>query len=212
MARTKGSRTEGYEERREALLRAFQRRLIQPDAEPPSFSELAAAAEVSIPTVRHYFGKREDVILALLEHLGREGAEHLAHVSVQSLPFAASMAELAGYIAAGFRFGLSELHAMGLRSGLRDSRLGPAYLATLLEPTLAAVESRLKAHQKAGEMKLVEARYAALSLVSPILLTALHQRELGGSTTRLIDEQAFLDAHVGMFVQAFADQQDTELH
>lgn len=204
MTRTKGSRSRGYEARREALLRAFQQRLVAPDLEPPSLRELASAAGVSQPTVRHYFGRREDVLQALLEHLGREGTPHLAHTAERKLPFAQSVAELVQYLAAGFRFGLSEIHALGLRAGLQDTRIGPAYLNTMLEPTLAAVERRLGAHQSVGEMLSVEPRFAALSLVSPILTAALHQRELGGAKVRAIDEAAFLETHTAMFVRAFS--------
>jgi hypothetical protein len=38
-----------------------------------------------------------------------------------------------------------------LAIGLRDASAGPAYLDGVLEPTLVAVEARLRAHAEAGD-------------------------------------------------------------
>ena len=78
MSRTKGARSAGHEERRAALLKAFRERLLARNLPPPSLRELAAAAGVTIPTVRHYFGRREDLIEALLADLGDRGQVYLA--------------------------------------------------------------------------------------------------------------------------------------
>lgn len=196
VTRTKGSRSRDYDARREELLRAFQRRLIEPDSAPPSLRELAAAANVSIATVRHYFGGREGAVLALIEHLGREGEPHIAHSATRALPLAASVEELVRYLWAGFRFGLTEIHALGFREGLGNSTAGPAYLKCLLEPSLNAVEARLAAHAEAGELRTIDLRYSAIMLVAPLLVAALHQKHLGGEAIRHLDEELFLKSHI----------------
>jgi AcrR family transcriptional regulator len=206
VVKTKGAKSSGHAEKRAALLRAFRERLIARNMAPPSLRELAAAAGVSMPTVRHYFGRREDLIVALLEDFGAEGAEHLTRTSRADGPFAASVARLADDIAFGLTVGLSEIHALGLREGLRHDRVGPAYLVDVLEPTILAIEARFKRHQEEGEMRPGDTRAAAIGLLSPIIIGHFHQRELGGSTTRHLEMPAFLRDHVAAFVRGHAGE------
>lgn len=71
------------------------------------------------------------------------------------------------------------LHRIGLAQGLRNPGTGLDYLVELLEPTLQAVEQRLKAHVAQGEMRPAETRHAALMPLSPLVLALLHQHDLG---------------------------------
>lgn len=204
MAKTKGAKSGGHEEKRAALLRAFRERLIAPNLPPPSLRELVAAAGVSMPTVRHYFGRREELITALLEDFGRQGAAYVERARTTDLPFAQSVQTLAQGISIALSAGLLEIHTLGLREGLCNDAVGPSYLNHVLEPTILAIEDRLSLHQQRGEMRGANVRIAALGLLSPLVLAHLHQGQLGGTTTRPLDANAFLAAHCEAFIRAYA--------
>lgn len=203
MVKTKGAKSGGHDEKRAALLQAFRERLIAPNLPPPSLRELVSAAGVSMPTVRHYFGRREDLITALLEDFGRQGAVHVERARVTDLPFRASITILAQGLSIALSTGLLEIHTLGLREGLCNDAVGPTYLNHVLEPTILAIEDRLRLHQQRGEMREANARVAALGLLSPLVLGYLHQAQLGGAATRPLDAGAFLEAHCEAFIRAY---------
>lgn len=204
MVKTKGAKSSGHDQKRAALLRAFRERLIAPNLPPPSLRELVAAAGVSMPTVRHYFGRREDLVTALLQDFGRQGAVYLEQARTTDLPFDASIRALCQGVSIAFSYGLLDIHTLGLREGLCNDPVGPAYLDHVLEPTILAIEDRLKVHQQRGEMRPADTRVAALGLISPLLLGYLHQGELGGAQTRPLDKEQFLAAHCEAFFRAYA--------
>src|SRR5690349_5848480 len=73
MARVKGSRNADYEKERARLLEAARLRLLAPDGAQASFRELAEAAEVSVATLRHYFGSRETLVMEVMADMHRRG-------------------------------------------------------------------------------------------------------------------------------------------
>lgn len=203
MGRVEGSRNHTYEERRRSLLLRARTRLGQPGASGASLRQLAEACGVSLPTLRHYFPQRADLILAVLaENLG-DGRPHLAHISTAGQPFAASIREAVGYIAFGFDHGLGEIHTVGLTEGLRDPVVGPGFVSLVLEPSIEALQRRLDVHVAAGEMRAVNTRHAALVLLSPVVLLMLHQRELGGAATHPTELRQFLDDQAEAFVKGY---------
>jgi hypothetical protein len=122
--RPKGSRSPDYENQRAELIAKIQRRLTAQDAVRPSMRAMAAA-DVTVPTLTHYFGTREDVVAAVMHRHLEVGSENVKHVATPHGPFAESVREILEYAAAGFRHGrLGEIHSMGLVEGLRHSRLG----------------------------------------------------------------------------------------
>jgi len=204
MARTQGARGHDYDGKRASLIAAMHARLVARDLPPPSLRELAAAAGVTMPTLRHYFGKRDDVVIAVLEAIGEAGAVHLAEAAATELPFAESIAAALRHVLAGLRQGLDDVHMLGLREGMGQARLGPAYLDAILEPSLQAIEARLAAHQTRGEMRHGNPRHAALALLSPLVIAALHQTALGGDTERPLDLDALARELAAAFVRAHA--------
>ena len=204
MARTTGAKGAQHDARRAALLEKLRARLAEGDGALPSMRELAAAAGVSVPTITHYFGRREAVVEAVLAATRTEGAPHLARAAAPQGDFAASMAALAADVVEGHRQGLGDVHVIGLREGLRRESGGPAYLTHILEPTLAAVEARLAAHQATGDMRAGDARAAALAFVAPLVLAALHQQALGGAAMRPLDLDNFARSHAEAFVRGWA--------
>jgi AcrR family transcriptional regulator len=203
MGRVEGSRNHTYEERRRALLLRVRARLGQPGASGASLRQLAEACGVSLPTLRHYFPQRADLILAVLGENLADGRSHLAHIATATQPFAASIREALGYIAFGFDHGLGEVHTVGLTEGLRDPVVGPGFVSLVLEPSIEALQRRLDAHVAAGEMRAVDTRHAALVLLSPVVLLMLHQRELGGATTHPTELRQFLDDQTEGFVKGY---------
>jgi AefR-like transcriptional repressor, C-terminal domain len=139
----------------------------------------------------------------LLADLGRQGEAHVARFAVAELPFRESIADYVAYVRLGFRFGLSEIHTLGLREGLRQDRLGPAYLNAILEPTIQSLEAKLRLHQNKGDMRACDVRIAALQLLAPLVLVFLHQNELCGDRVRPLNIDAFCVDHVDNFVRSF---------
>lgn len=205
MPRTSGSRNRNYDSKRLALLKRLGPRLADLSQSRPSFREMAGAAGVSVPTLRHYFADRDGVVEAYLTWQGHESARYRPLVSSSDEPFAQSIRRLLH----GSSFGLKDMdrirtHVVGLTEGLHNERVGPSYLHATLEPLLTAVEQRLALHVARGEMRAVDIRHAAVSLVAPLLLAILHQRELGGTKVRSLDLAQFLEDHADAFVRAYA--------
>lgn len=205
MARTSGSRNRDYDDKRLALVKRLDPRLSDLSRARPSFREMAGAAGVSVPTLRHYFNDREGVLQAYLVWQGGESARYRPLVATTEDPFERSIRRLLH----GSAFGLKDMgrirtHVVGLTEGLHNARVGPSYLQATLEPLLASVEQRLTLHVARGEMRAVDLRHAAVSLVAPLLLAILHQRELGGASVRQMDLDRFLEDHAAAFVRAYA--------
>jgi AcrR family transcriptional regulator len=205
MPRTSGSRNRNYDLKRLAMLKRMGPRVADLARSRPSFREMAAAAGVSVPTLRHYFKDRNGVLQAYLVWQGTEFARYRPLVAASDEPFLPSIQRLLQ----GAAFGLKDMdrirtHVVGLTEGLHNEQVGPSYLQSSLEPLLASVEQRLTLHVARGEMQAADLRHAAISLVSPLLLAILHQRELGGAAVRQLDMERFLDDHASGFVRAYA--------
>ena len=203
MARPYGNRNADYDEAKLKLLRTIRDRMLLAGSGKVSFREMAECAGVTVPTLRHYFGTRTALVAEVFAELLREGERYLADARTSGRGFAVSMQQAGEALLAGARLGrLDRVHALGLTEGLWNDELGPAYLNSILEPSLQAIEARLQAHQLRGECDMASPRYAALAFVAPILLAVLHQGGLGGACARPLDLQAFLKAHVQAFVAA----------
>ena len=171
--------------------------------------ELATAADVSVPTLRHYFADREGVIRAVMEDELASGSEANGPLEIAATPsglFAQSVRDLLQHADEGFEYGgLTDSHAVGLAEGGRSAALGTDYLRLALDPTIEAFAQRLRAHQAKGEMRLdADARVAAVQLLSPLVIARLHQDRFGGRVTNPIDLTAMLDQQAEAFVRGYA--------
>ncbi|HVK63937.1 MAG TPA: TetR/AcrR family transcriptional regulator [Polyangium sp.] len=204
MGRPAGSRNPDFETTRASLVASVQKRLSEPDGPRASFREMAAAAGVSVATLRHYFGSREGVVSAVLSHWHERGQRYMLEVATGPLlPVRASLRGFLFYLELGFRSGVGEVHAIGIACGLREPTLGPKYLCEVLDPTLESVEARLARHVARGELRAGDVRQMALALVSPPLLVLLHQHPLGGTKARPLDWDKFADEHIEAFLRAY---------
>lgn len=205
MARAKGDRDKNYDARRMDLVLRLRPRLARSDGKRASFAELAAAAGVSLATLRHYFGNRDGTVAAVMAIHARIGERHLTALQQPTAEFEASIRAAALHLAAGLGEPIvAELHALGLAEGIDHTALGPAYLRELLEPLIQALEARLDAHVARGDMRAADTRAAALGLVGPLVIAHWHQDWLGGDRVRPLDQAAHLEAQVEAFVRAYA--------
>lgn len=209
MVRPTGTRSPDFERKRDALLARLAERLGAPDGHLAGMRALAEWAGVTYPTLRHYFGSRDGILPALFEKSLREGLPYLSHMAETRLPFCQSVAEAVGYIvAAASQPAFMTMHEIGLREGLNTTDIGSGYLGAIFEPTLQAIESRLQHHMAKGEMRTVDLRSAALILLSPLLLGALHQQSLEGATYRPLSMEQLGRELAEVFIRAYGSPSD----
>lgn len=202
--RVKGARNARFSARRAELVARLKARLTQRDAMRPTLRQLAAAAGCSVSTLSHYFGRRDDIVLAVFENASERGKLQFDATRIPGPDFETSVREAATMSwTALTRYGVAGSLAMGMAEGMRNDRLGPAFIDTMFEPFVIALTERLDAHVARGEMRPVDTRMAALALASPLLLGALHQGELGGARRYPLDGDAFLDHVIEGFLRAY---------
>jgi AcrR family transcriptional regulator len=206
MPRITGARNHSYDAKKQELLVRLRDRLGQVGAMHASWRELAFAAGVSLSTLTHYFGRREDIVRAVLKDAHDGGSEPLQVMATPIAGLHASILAALQHLAGGLTFGgVDTLLAIGFAEGLRDPSLGPSFVADTLEPTITAVAMRLKAHQERGEMRAdCDPRSAALALISPLILAHMHQHDLGGAASHPLDMPAFIAQHAAAFVRGYA--------
>jgi len=185
----------------------MSRHMMRRESPRPSLRELASAAGVSVPTLRHYFGARTQVVDAIFEEclkLGREGLDAQRH---SDKPFPESIHDyahaLVEALGAESSIHLGDLFAVGLGEGLLDVAVSRSTLRHILEPTIAILESRLDSHVARGEMIDTDVKVAALMLISPLLVASLHQNQLQGDVERPMSLEATTDTVSAAFVRAY---------
>lgn len=208
MPRPKGSRDADHETKRRELLRRMSVRMMRREVVRPSLRDLAAAAEVTVPTLRHYFGGRPEVVDAVLAECLRLGRDGLDAQSRSDQPFAASIHDyaraLVRALSAPREVRLGDIFAVSLAEGLLDAQVSGPALQHILDPTLETLEKRLRIHVERGEMIDADVRSAALMLLSPLLLASLHQDQLEGARHRPLSLDTLADTLSDAFVRAYA--------
>jgi AcrR family transcriptional regulator len=206
MARLAGARNSDYQDRRNALIVKARERLELQTGSPPSFRELAIACGVSVATLRHYFGGREELIRDVFAYYLAGAERHLARARHgETGDIEATLRTVLQRVAQGWIQGhVGALHRIGLAEGLRCPATAMSYLLDVLEPTLQALETRLAAYVEHRALRAdTDVRHAALALLSPIVLALLHQVDLGGTRCRPLELPQLIDRHVAMFLRAY---------
>jgi hypothetical protein len=207
--RPPGRRNEGYAEKRAALSASVLASVLRhgPGVGLPT---LASDAGVSIPTLKHYMGDRAGAIATALEGVRAASAPYVGSIrDPGELDLRASLAKVArDLVSAWTAHGVGRVFASGLAAGLFDLRVGPAYLDGVLEPTVLALEERLRVHTERGETNIAPGdaaalRTAALVFLSPLLVALLHQHALGGARCRPLEISAFVSDALDRFVRAY---------
>lgn len=198
MSRTAGARNRDYDATRDSLSARMADHLANRAlATPPTITEMATAAGVSPPTLRHYFGDADGAVAAAIERTGRESAPHLdAAADPGGMGVEQSLRSLLALTVRSWRdHGVGDVVTAGLSLGLSRPALGPVHLTHQLDPLIQAAARRLDAHVARGELPAMDTRGAALSLLAPVVLALLHQDRLGGATSHPMDVEALGDRH-----------------
>lgn len=207
MPRAKGVKNADYETKRRELLDRMLPRFACLDQERPSLRQLAAAADVTAPTLQHYFGDRTGVVGALLEEYRRRGEARLGRASQANGDFADSMRDFAHALVLGMQatsaVRLGDVMAASLCEGLGDPHVSPLALTYIIDPAVDALVTRLEQHAARGEMIQADLRAAALMLLSPLLLAVLHQDQMKGRDSRRIELHGLADEVSAAFVRAY---------
>lgn len=211
MPRSPGSRNADYEVKKTQLALAVVPRLLAEDGPTVSMRQLAVAAGVSVPTLSHYFGDRSGVIRAAwlaMWKVGEPGIEAIAE-NREGDPTSALRLLIDGFLMAWQAANVGTLVANGLATGLHDTVLGPAYVDHILEPSLQVAERQIAIRMELGQLAPSDPRYAAIALLSPVILALLHQGPLRGDQCRPLDIEAFLASHLASFVRAHGLEHDS---
>lgn len=208
MPRAKGVKNADYDAKRRELLDRMLPRFASLDLERPSLRQLAVAAEVTAPTLQHYFGDRTGVVAALLEEYNRRAQDRLGVVSRPSGAFTGSMREFADSFVFGMQAGagvrLGDVMAAALCEGFADPQVSPLTLIHIVDPAVDALAARLQEHVDRGDMIRADVRAAALMLLSPLLLAVLHQDQMKGRDSRRIELSDLAEQVSAAFVRAYA--------
>ena len=205
MPRPKGARDADYPAKRSALLRKLSARLGRMDDTRPSLRQLAAASDVTVPTLRHYFGTREDLVEAVMAEYRRLGDPYIQLAAEPEGDLDHSLRAYLKNLAAlltGFPY-LGDIFAIGFIEGMFHHKLGPACLNHLVDPTLGALQARLEAHQARGEVIEGNMRHGALMLISPLLVACHHQNQMFGRSLRPLDLDALVEDLASNFVRSY---------
>lgn len=199
----KGSRSKDYDDKRQKLLINAGQLFLEVPTQRLSLRQIADGLGVTIPTLNHYFGGREGIITAFLEHTWQSAQCHLNDAAQPAGELQDCLrSKLTNVVDAMRNYGLEKLHIFGMTEGLGDKILGPAYLNFFLEPTLQACEKWLKYYQLDGSVDAdVELRFAAVALYSPLLILLMHQNQLGGLAVREASIEQFIDQHSKNFLK-----------
>ena len=191
MARPAGVRNQDFEEKRLALIGKMTSYVLKPDIENPSFRQLAIAAEVSEPTLRHYFTDRSGVIVAIIEHLHTlsESMRESTREAAADIPEAL---ERYHEVVGGFRRNTLFIRAQAfmIRESMSDPQARKAYIDQIIGPSIDAVAERL-VKTPGGPSSYETGCSAGMMLMSASIFMILHQELLDGKTHMPIDEQAY---------------------
>ena len=175
MARPAGVKNQDYEKKRVALLDAVLAHVEREDVVQPSLRQLAIAATVSDINLRHYFGDRRGVVLALFKHMRKtsEGVRDVMRSPAETVSEAVeSYIQLA--CSAGTDTPFIRRHVFALREAIADTEVYLHYVDEILEPAADAVAESLVASCN-GAMTQPAARQAGAHIVFNSMFLAMQR-------------------------------------
>jgi AcrR family transcriptional regulator len=203
MPRPPGRRNNDFDSSRQELLAKILRwaRLRQSGMRF-SFLELARAAGVSVPTLRHYFRSRAGLLRELIASLSPY--QYATGSLVPVGPAADQVAWLLGELVAEWRGGYGEAYALGSRLALLEPGLGPTFVSAVIDPLLGRAEEVIGSLMNRSDLARGDERGAAMALLAPILLELSFHEAGGGVTHDDRDIDAMCTEHVQRFLRAYA--------
>lgn len=183
MPRPSGARNHDFDEKRANLLDTLTEFAVATALKRPSLRQFALAARQSEPTLRHYFGDRQGLVIEIIKNIGARARIIWASVAAPASDPPAALSKYLRMTEAGLsQHGYARTHAFGLIEGLADPVVGKVYLEVLLEPSLQAFSDKLSA-TPGGPKDPDTLRAASLAATGPLFLLGLHQELLNGRET-----------------------------
>jgi AcrR family transcriptional regulator len=204
MGRPAGSRSADYEVKRAELAHRMAQFIVRDDLRRSSLRELSQAAGVTEPTLRHYFGTREGALKAAFEHCARDAQGALAQAAIPKEGLRRSLRAYLEAEAARLCDGALRTKAAALVEAMSHAEVADAFLATLMEPSIRALEQRLASHIRREEMRPCDVQVAAMALYGSLFAMLLQQELLNGKRARALSLPAYLDALAESFASAHA--------
>ena len=175
MARPAGVKNQDYEEKRVALLDAMIGHVEREDVVQPSLRQLAIAAGVSDINLKHYFGDRRGVVIALFKHM--RDTTRQVRAAIRS-PFETVSGAIEDYVRLASQAGTDapyiRRHVFALREAIADSDVYGHYVVEILEPAAMAMSERLVASSK-GAMTPEAAHQAGTHIVFNSMFLAMQK-------------------------------------
>lgn len=194
-----------HSRRQRELLDMLSAAAVADRSGPVSLRQFAIRAGVSEPTLRHFFGDRQGVVIAILHHFARQADAWLARSAEPGTGLEASVDGYLQMSLEGFDNSLFvQAHAFALVESIHDPEVARAYLSIVVEPSLQAIERRLAPGISPDGQNPERVRHAALALYSTMLFAVLHQRLLRGQEARPLNMDAFFGDLVRLFGQGLA--------
>jgi AcrR family transcriptional regulator len=192
MAATAARADRSAGDRKTELLQILARTAIADRSAPVSLRQFAIRAGVSEPTLRHYFNDRRGVVTAIIALFAEGARDWLARCAQPQASLEAAVSGYGDMALEGADTDLfAQAHAFALVESIHDPLVARAYLDTIIEPSLKAIEARLAPSLDPDGTHCDSVRHAALALYAPVLIAVLHQRLLKGDEARPLDMGAF---------------------
>ena len=194
-------------DRKSELLAILARTAIAERSAPVSLRQFAIRAGVSEPTLRHYFNDRQGVVIAIIGYFADGARDWLARSAEPSKTVAEAVAGYAELAMEGSDTDIfAQAHAFALVESIHDPVVARAYLDTIIEPSLQAIEARLAPALDPDGAAPERVRHAALNLYASVLIAVVHQRLLRGAEARPLDMGRFFSDLTSLFTQGLRQE------
>ncbi len=211
MARPAGVRNQDYDHKRAVLLGTLTEHALSAALTRPSLRQFAIAAHQSEPTLRHYFGDRQGLVIEIISELAVRAATDW---KVMTEPAADQTGAVRDFMAHANSIVVQErfahAHAFGLIEGLADESVGQAYLERMLEPSLKVFSIKLQS-TPGGPQDADLLRASTLAATAPLFMLAVHQVLLGGTRAVPINMDRTLSHLQDLLVHAFETPPEQDL-
>lgn len=182
------------------LLATLAQTAIADRSAPVSLRQFAIRAGVSEPTLRHYFTDRQGVVIAIIGYFADGARDWLARSAEPAGTVAEAVSGYADLAVEGADTDIfAQAHAFALVESIHDPVVARAYLDRIIEPSLQAIENRMRPSVDPDGQDPDRVRHAALALYGTVLIAVLHQRLLRGAEARPLDMAGFFGDLAALF-------------
>lgn len=193
MPRPAGARNHDFDQKRASLLDTLTDYALSVSTQRPSLRQFAIAAGQSEPTLRHYFGDRQGLVIEIIENIRQRAIPIWAVAATPAADPVAAIQEFMEFSKVGMTDrGYTQAHTFGLMEGFSDPVVGRAYLEKMLDPALESISDKFR-DTPGGPAGPRELRAAALLAMGPMFLLVAHQDLLGGQEYAPIDTAKTMD-------------------